>query len=237
MKAQHQAMLAPLRDLDAALPAWRASATGANAEAVLRALDSINAALAVHLGDEEENIVPVMETVLTEPEVEWFSEHGRKATPKGETWSVLGAIMAAQPDGGATFAKQNLPAPVRLLWRVVGRRKYDSPSSRADGRALSARRSASFPTVDPRTRRNTHGPKHSRLVQTLPVSEECSCIRGVSVPRRRVLPPVQAAQTTPRACAQRASSWRLDSCSLRRTADTCVSTVFTESTSSRATSR
>ncbi len=37
-----------------------------------------------------------------------------------------------------------------------------------------------------------------------------------------------AAQVKPRSCAQRASSWRLDSCSLRSTADTWVSTVFTE---------
>ena len=39
-----------------------------------------------------------------------------------------------------------------------------------------------------------------------------------------------------RAAAHRASSWRLDSCSLRSTEDTCVSTVLTEMNRSEATS-
>ena len=46
----------------------------------------------------------------------------------------------------------------------------------------------------------------------------CDCVLG---------PPV-ASQTSRRSAAQRVSSWRLDSWSLRSTAETCVSTVFTE---------
>jgi hypothetical protein len=92
---------------------------------VRSALDGINAALAVHLPDEETNIVPVMETTLTPKEVDWFSAHGRKATPKGKTWETLGAILAAQPDGGVEWQRENLPAPLRLLWRSVGRRRYE----------------------------------------------------------------------------------------------------------------
>lgn len=124
MKQHHATMLVHLVELDAALPAWRGSGSRADAAAVLAALDGINAALDVHLGDEEANIVPVMETVLTQKEVDWFGEHGRKATPKGKTWVQLGAILAAQPDGGDEWMREHLPAPVRLIWRVVGKPKY-----------------------------------------------------------------------------------------------------------------
>ena len=123
MKAQHARMLVHLGELDAALPAWRASASPADAEPVLAALDGINAALAEHLPDEETHIVPVMETVITEDEVQWFAEHGRRATPKGQMWYALGLIVDSQPDGDA-WLRENLPAPARALWRTVGRRKY-----------------------------------------------------------------------------------------------------------------
>ncbi|MFF1876957.1 hemerythrin domain-containing protein [Leifsonia sp. NPDC058230] len=125
MKQHHAELLVHLTQMDAALPAWRASGREGDAANVQSALDGVNAALAIHLPDEEANIVPVMETTLTPKEIEWFAEHGRKATPKGKTWEALGAILAAQPDGGAEWQRENLPRPVRLLWRAVGRGKYE----------------------------------------------------------------------------------------------------------------
>ena len=126
MKEQHGVMLVHLNELDAALPAWRARGTATDAAAVLAALDGINGALAVHLPDEEANIVPVMETVLTQKEVDAASVHGRKATPKGKTWQQLGAILAAQPDGGDEWLHEHLPPPVRWAWRFIGRRDYEA---------------------------------------------------------------------------------------------------------------
>ncbi len=124
MKEQHAVMLTHLQALDAGLPAWRASGRAADAASLSSALAGINSALAVHLPDEEANIVPVMETTLTQKEVEWFGEHGRNATPKGKTMIQLGAILAAQPDGGTEWQHKHLPGPVRLIWRAVGARKY-----------------------------------------------------------------------------------------------------------------
>jgi hypothetical protein len=125
MKEQHAAMLVHLKELDAALPAWRASGRATDAAGVLAALGGVNSSLAVHLPDEETNIVPVMETVLTQQEVDAASVHGRKATPKGKTWAQLGAILAAQPDGGRAWQHEHLPAPFRLVWRLVGKRSYE----------------------------------------------------------------------------------------------------------------
>jgi hypothetical protein len=124
MKEQHAEMLVHLDELDAALPAWRARGRVTDAASVTVALTGVNDALALHLPDEEANIVPVMETVLTEHEVEALSEHGRKATPKGKLFISLGAILSAQPDGGAAWQRKHLPPPVRLLWRLVGRSRY-----------------------------------------------------------------------------------------------------------------
>ncbi len=119
-------MLEHLTALDAALPGWRATAAAEDAVPILAALVGINVALSVHLGDEEATIVPVMETTLTQPEVEWFAEHGRKTTPKGESWNQLGAILASQPDGGDEWLHKHMPLPARLAWRWIGKRRYDA---------------------------------------------------------------------------------------------------------------
>lgn len=133
MKAQHAEMLVHLAALDQALPRWRASATRADAEPVLVALDGVNTALAVHLPDEETNIVPVMEYTITEAEVDWFAEHGRKAIPKGQTWQQLGEILAAQPDGGDEWLHKHMPVPGRLAWRLIGRRAYAKHRAALEG--------------------------------------------------------------------------------------------------------
>lgn len=134
MKAQHAVMLLHLTDLDAALPAWRRSAAAQDAAPVLAALDGINAALEVHLPDEEANIVPVMETTISQKEVDWASEHGRRSVPKGQTWNQLGEILAAQPDGGEEWMHKHLPAPVRVMWRWVGKPKYAKHRASLEGR-------------------------------------------------------------------------------------------------------
>ena len=90
-----------LQDLDRALPAWRATAAKAAAEPIRSALHGVSAALAEHFPDEEATIVPAMEHLLTQSEENWFGKHGRAATPQGELWNMIGAILAAQPDGGA----------------------------------------------------------------------------------------------------------------------------------------
>lgn len=129
MKAQHAAMLVHLMALDAALPAWRKSGRETDAAAVGIALDGVNTALAEHLPDEEQHIVPVMEKVITQTEVDALSEHGRKATPKGRQFFQLGAILAAQPDGGEEWQRKHLPPPVRLMWRWFGKPKYEANRS------------------------------------------------------------------------------------------------------------
>ncbi|QEW03833.1 hemerythrin domain-containing protein [Microbacterium lushaniae] len=134
MKAQHAEMLVQLTIMDAALPAWRSSASSADAAPVLDALEGINAAIAVHLPDEETNIVPVMEYTITKAEVDWFSQHGRRSIPKGQTWPQLGEILASQPDGGDQWLHKNMPAPARWAWRWVGQRRYLAHRAALEGR-------------------------------------------------------------------------------------------------------
>jgi hypothetical protein len=134
MKAQHAALLVHLTAMDEALPAWRTAPSATTAGPVRDALAGVNARLAEHLPDEEANIVPVMETVITEREVEWFAEHGRKSIPKGQSWYAMGLILASQPDGGDQWLHKNLPAPARLAWRWIGKPRYAARRAALEGR-------------------------------------------------------------------------------------------------------
>lgn len=135
MKRQHAAMLVHLQALDSALPAWRAAPGASTVEPVTSALSGITSALAEHLPDEEANIVPVMEHVITKDEEQWFAKHGRDSTPKGQQWNMLGAILAAQPDGGELWLRKNLPGPVVLVWRWVGAPRYARYRAALEGRS------------------------------------------------------------------------------------------------------
>lgn len=139
MKQQHAQMLVHLTALDRALPTWRRSGRREHAAGVVAALEGVNAGLAVHLPDEEEHIVPAMEQVLTQREIDAAGRHGRRATPRGKTFAQLGAILAAQPDGGREWQRKHLPPVVRLVWRLVGRSRYEASRAalRAPGRSTA----------------------------------------------------------------------------------------------------
>ncbi|MGO1802187.1 MAG: hemerythrin domain-containing protein [Microbacteriaceae bacterium] len=124
MKQQHADMLIHLRSLDVSVPPWQLTASKAAAVPVLKSLHATAQALTEHFPDEEENIVPVIEQVIRRSEERWFGKHGRAATPKGQTWNMLGAILVAQPDGGTAWLKKNLPWPARLAWKFRGARRY-----------------------------------------------------------------------------------------------------------------
>lgn len=134
MKQQHADMLLHLRALDAAVPAWRTTASRAASVPVTKALDAVARALAEHFPDEEVHIVPVIEHFVRKPEERWFAKHGREATPKEQAWNMLGAILVAQPDGGRAWLKKHMPLPGRLVWRLKGVRRYGRFRNAIEGR-------------------------------------------------------------------------------------------------------
>jgi hypothetical protein len=77
--------------------------------------------MAEHFPDEEATIVPAMEHVLTQSEENWFSKHGRAATPKGQLLTkgfdqaFLVAVLTSSRDSRAHArrpAAARPPAPM-----------------------------------------------------------------------------------------------------------------------------
>src|SRR3712207_1196291 len=124
----------------------------------------------------------------------------------------------------------------RLLARPRRPRPGSSPEDRKfpAARALWTTRHRREPSRADRLRRATdaHVPTTAQAVAPSSVPHDgpgSETGAAGELPRRR-----PGYSTSRRSAAHRDSSWRLDSCSLRRTADTCASTVFAEMPRRRA---
>jgi hypothetical protein len=126
MKAEHRALSDALDELTTLLPAWRASGSATDRKAVAASLDDAIATLQQHLGDEEETILPIAATSMTQADWNKIGEMGRAGTPRDRQFVQLGFILESMPDAEReTWRKKNLPGPVWLLYKLIGKRQYE----------------------------------------------------------------------------------------------------------------
>jgi hemerythrin-like domain-containing protein len=125
MKHQHAAMGEALYRAEKAAVTWQDQPDEVHRDAAAAALADINALLKEHLGDEERLILPTAGQVMSQREWNRLGEHGRAAIPKNRMFIQLGFILDSMPPEAAKrFLEEALPAPARVLYRLVGRRQY-----------------------------------------------------------------------------------------------------------------
>ncbi len=125
MKSQHAELATLIGETEAALPAWETTADQDARDKVAMLVERIGASLETHLGQEEALIVPVAASNMAQKEWDRIGEHARAAIPKNEQFIQLGWIVdALGPQDGSQFLQHALPAPVRVLWGVVGKRQF-----------------------------------------------------------------------------------------------------------------
>jgi hypothetical protein len=136
MRAQHAEVAKHLEVVDALVPRWREKADAATRDALADAVEQVRDALNRHLGQEEEQILPVASATFSQAEWNQLGEHGRKSIPKNRQFIQLGYILdSMSPEDARAWAKENLPAPVRLLYRLIGKRQYDAEMRAVRGSA------------------------------------------------------------------------------------------------------
>jgi len=137
MRAQHEGIARMVVRLRAVLPAWEADADAEGGEAVAQGLDEIRAALLAHLALEEERVLPTAADVMTQDEWDLVVEQGVAGMPRRRLLIRLGWMLDAMPeDARERWLRRNLPAPVRALWRAVGRPQFAAHRARVYGDAL-----------------------------------------------------------------------------------------------------
>jgi len=116
---QHQDISAALDATSAACAAWREHPTAESRDAFAAELDTLNALINRHLTDEEEKIVPLAAVTLTQEEWNEVGKHGFASIPRDKRPIAMGMLMEPLNDADRAYMKQNLPAPVRILYPVL----------------------------------------------------------------------------------------------------------------------
>jgi hemerythrin-like domain-containing protein len=125
MEAQHERLGGLLTRIDDLTARWRAAAAADVRDELAEMLAQASVALDEHLADEERELLPLVSEHVTQAEWDALNEKGREAIPKNRLALVfIGAILEeADPRETKKFLAE-LPAPARLLWRLVGARTY-----------------------------------------------------------------------------------------------------------------
>jgi hypothetical protein len=110
--------------------AFRATATAAAREAFVATLGELFTVLDEHLAEEETHILPLVEAHLSVAEWKRLGERARASLPKDRLLIQLGWILDAVPRAERRAVLADLPVPARVMWKLVGQRRWQQERRR-----------------------------------------------------------------------------------------------------------
>ena len=137
MEHQHEGIDPALAKARDAGSAWAATADEASREAFAAALDEMVGPLMAHLDQEEAEILPLAQRLLSEDEWSKLGEHAVAAAPKKALLRGFGGILEDATPEERTMMTSVLPPPVRLMYRFWGRGAYIRDATAVRGVAPS----------------------------------------------------------------------------------------------------
>jgi hypothetical protein len=126
MEEQHAAVDFAVGRVRGLLGAWTSRPDRTTSARLTGAIDAVVTTLTEHLAEEERDVVPLIALHITQQE---WEEGGKRAfdlfTPS-ERFTAMGQMLEVASPHEAARMQAGLPLPVRVLWRLVGRRRYDT---------------------------------------------------------------------------------------------------------------
>ena len=116
MDAQHAAVTAGTEEAQRDVARFRASATEADGRALARSCTSLLEVLAEHLGQEEEQVLPLVPGVISVPEWAALPGHALSQYRGARMWLPLGLVIEAMPEEMSAALGKQLPPPVANMW-------------------------------------------------------------------------------------------------------------------------
>ncbi len=136
MEVQHQQIDVSVAEVRAALSAWRASPAPATSAVLADRIGEFLVVVEGHLDEEEQVVVPLIDRHLTEAEWQEVGERGFEKFTPAQRWIATGQMVeVATPEEVAMMFSQ-LPPPVKVLWHLIGKRKYRRYITAVRGRQL-----------------------------------------------------------------------------------------------------
>ena len=124
MEEQHQQIDTSVAEVRTAMAVWRSDPTPATSSALSDRIGEFLIVLEGHLDEEEQVVVPLIDRDLTEAEWQEVAERGFKKFTPAERWIATGLIVEIATPEEAAMMFGTLPPPVKVLWNLIGKRKY-----------------------------------------------------------------------------------------------------------------
>jgi hemerythrin-like domain-containing protein len=138
METQHEVVDEWSTKVRALLEDWRHAPV--DGTRLANAIDEFTNALVEHLDDEETHVVPLIRTHITAEEWEQFGQETFEKFTNLEKLIATGVLEdIATPEEAEWFIGE-LPFPIKLMWRLAGRRRYDRYMARVRGGVSQASR-------------------------------------------------------------------------------------------------
>jgi hemerythrin-like domain-containing protein len=116
MEDQHEHVAVLLPRAQEQLPGWAAQPSMERGEELAATFELIAAALDEHLGDEEEHILPLVETHLTVEEWARLGQHATSSLSPPDRMASLAAILEEADDDERAMFTVVLPPPVLTMF-------------------------------------------------------------------------------------------------------------------------
>jgi hemerythrin-like domain-containing protein len=133
MDSQHHGLAVLLEHAATAMSAWQDAPTSHTRTPLTTLLGQISNGLDEHFDEEEAEILPIVERVITAAEYQEVGERGLVSIPLTRRLIVLGYLLE-----GATPRERNdflaaIPAPARLAYRLIGVHQHRHETARLRG--------------------------------------------------------------------------------------------------------
>lgn len=131
MERQHEVVAERSARVRAALETWRVTPT--NGAELATALDEFTEALVEHLDDEEADVVPLLRAHIEADEWQRFGRLTFDKFTNAEKLIATGTLEEVATPEEAEWFLGDLPVPIKVMWRLVGRRRYRRYITRVRG--------------------------------------------------------------------------------------------------------
>ncbi|MFD8416511.1 hemerythrin domain-containing protein [Streptomyces sp. NPDC059650] len=138
MEAQHRGLDEGIAEVQRHMDRWQPRALPEDRDELAEALRRHHRQLCAHLDEEEREVMPLVALHVSQEQWRAVGERGLAETPRNRLMIALGAILEdSSPEERQEFLAR-LPVPARMLWKIVGRRRYRRETDRIRGRRTTA---------------------------------------------------------------------------------------------------
>ena len=103
---------------------WMETADAGTGAELAGLYEDLSAVLNVHLRREVTEVMPAVDRVMTQQELKTAAEHGSSQVSNKFLVGYLGMVLATNPPADRREMFKEIPPPVRLAYRLFGRRLY-----------------------------------------------------------------------------------------------------------------